>query len=64
MQKVTPETNDIRIYQKLGRIDAKSLEAVDQLLLILPPRPTKQVFGRLPQGARLQAVYRKHPADA
>ena len=64
MQKVTPETNDIRIYQKLGRVDAKSLEAVDQLLLILPARPTKADFGKLPQGAKIQAVYRKHEAGS
>lgn len=60
MQKVTPETNDIRIYQKLGRVDAKALDAVDQLLLILPAKPAKADFGKLPQGARLQAIYRKH----
>ena len=64
MQKVTPETNDIRIYQKLGRVDTKSLEAVDQLLLILPEKPSKTDFGKLPQGAKLQAVYRKHTAGA
>jgi leucyl aminopeptidase len=64
MQKVTPETNDIRIYQKLGRVDARSLEAVDQLLVILPARPSKADFGKLPQGAKLQAVYRKRAAGA
>ncbi|MDJ0711220.1 MAG: leucyl aminopeptidase family protein [Woeseiaceae bacterium] len=60
MQNVLPESNDIRIYQKLGRVDAKSLEAVDQLLLILPARPGKAAFSRLPQGAKMQAVYRRH----
>ena len=63
MQKLLPDTHDIRIYQKLGRIDAKSLESVDQLLLILPPTPSKADFGRLPLGAKLAAVYRKHAAD-
>jgi len=62
MQNLLPDTHDIRIYQKLGRIDAKSLDTVDQLLLILPAKPSKTDFGALPQGARIQAVYRKHAA--
>ena len=64
MQNIMPDAHDIRIYQKLGRVDAKSLETVDQLLLILPARPTKADFGQLPQGARMQAVYRKHAAGS
>ncbi len=64
MQKVTPATNDIRIVQEPGRVQAKYLEAVDQLLLILPDRPSKAVFGEIPQGAKLQALYRKHPAGS
>lgn len=64
MKDITPETHDLRIYQKLGRIDAGALETVDQLLLILPARPSKAVFGKLPQGHALQAIYRKHPSDA
>ena len=64
MQNLNPDTCDIRIYQKLGRVDAKSLDTVDQLLLILPAKPTGTVFGKLPQGARMQAVYRKHAAGS
>jgi leucyl aminopeptidase len=60
MHNIAPAGHDLRIYQKLGRIDAKALAPVDQLLLILPARPTKVDFGKLPQGAKLQAVYRKH----
>ncbi len=60
MQKITPETSNVRIVQKLGGIDAKSLEACDQLLLILPEKPSKADFAKLPQAAQLQAVYRKH----
>jgi len=63
MQNLLPDTPDIRIYQKLGRVDAKSLETVDQLLLILPASPSKADFGMLPHGAKLQDVYRKHAAD-
>ncbi len=63
MQNLLPDTPDIRIYQKLGRVDAKSLETVDQLLLILPASPSKADFGLLPQGAKMQDVYRRHVAD-
>ena len=62
MKQVTPDLRDIRIYQKPGRIDAAAVAACDQLLLILPERPSKTVFGKLPQGAKLQAVHRKHAA--
>ena len=62
MQNLLPDPHDIRIYQKLGGIDAKSLDTVDQLLLILPTKPTKTHFAALPQGAKMQAVYRKHAA--
>ena len=64
MHSIQPDNHDLRIFQKLGRVDAKSMESVDQLLLILPAKPTKAAFSRLPQGARMQAVYRKHDADS
>ena len=64
MQNITPDLKDIRIFQKLGRVDAASLEAVDQLLLILPEKPRKTVFDRLPQGAKMQALIRKHAPDS
>lgn len=60
MTTIAPEFSDIRIYQKLGRVDTKSLETVDQLLLLLPAKPKKSDFSRIPQGAKLQAVLRKH----
>jgi leucyl aminopeptidase len=62
MQNLLPDTHDVRIFQKLGRVDAKTLETVDQLLLILPAKPSKADFGKLPQGAKIQAVFRKHAA--
>jgi len=64
MQNIQPDIHDIRIYQKLGGVDAKSLETVDQLLLILPAKPSGADFGKLPQGAKMQAVYRKHAAGS
>ena len=64
MKDITPDTHDLRIYQKLGRIDAKALDSVDQLLLILPTKPSKAVFGEVPEGKELQAIYRKHAAGS
>jgi leucyl aminopeptidase len=64
MTTITPDIHDIRIFQKVGRVDAKTLETVDQLLLILPARPTVADFRLIPQGAKLQAVLRKHKAGS
>jgi leucyl aminopeptidase len=60
MTEIVPELHDIRIYQKVGRLDTRSLNTADQLLLILPARPTAAHFRRIPQGSKLQAVMRKH----
>ena len=64
MTGIALDLHDIRIYQKPGRADAKTLASVDQLLLILPARPTAADFRKLPQGQKLQALLRKHDADA
>ena len=64
MKNITPDLRDIRVYQKPGRIDAGAIAACDQLLLILPERPSANDFGTLPQGTKLQAVYRKHEAGS
>ena len=64
MQNIQPDPYDIRIYQKLGRVDTKSMDSVDQLLLILPAKPSQSAFDELPQGARMQALYRKHAAGS
>lgn len=64
MTDLLPDLQNIRLFQKPGRLDAKSLETVDQLLLILPSRPTAADFRKIPQGGKLQAVMRKHAADA
>ena len=59
-----PDLNNIRIYQKLGRVDARSLESCDQLLLILPSKPAASLFRQLPQGGKLQEVLRKSKPDS
>ncbi len=59
MTSITPEVQNLRIHQKVGRVDAKSLDSVDQLLLILPAKPKSADFARIPQGAKLEALFRK-----
>lgn len=59
-----PDLKNIPIYQKLGRVDAKSLESCDQLLLILPAKPAASLFKQFPQGGDLQQVLRKSAADS
>lgn len=64
MIAIAPEIHDIRIFQKVGRIYSKTLESVDQLLLILPERSSAADFRKIPQGSRLQALLRKHDAGS
>ena len=59
-----PENQNIRIFQKLGRVDAASLERCNQLLLILPAKPAARDFRQLPQGAKLQQVLRQSTPGA
>jgi leucyl aminopeptidase len=54
-----PDLKKTPIFQKLGRVDVKSLVNCDQLLLILPPKPAAAHFGKLPQGSKMHAVFRK-----
>ena len=59
-----PDLNKLRIFQKLGRVETKTLESCDQLLLILPQKPADRHFRSLPQGSTLQAVFRKSEAGS
>ena len=56
MHPLLNDARDIRVVQQTGRVTAKSLEAIDQLLLILPERAKASVWSSLPQGAKLQAA--------
>ncbi len=56
MHPLLPASKEIRVNQQLGRITAKQLEAVDQLLLILPAKVPPAVWKELPEGTKLQAV--------
>jgi leucyl aminopeptidase len=59
-----PELQNIRIFQKLGRVDAKSLASCDQLLLILPAKPATNLFRQLPEGPKLQQVFKASAPDS
>ena len=61
MHELLPESREIRVTQKLGRVDAKTLEPVDQLLLILPARAKAAVWQAIPEGRKLQALLHKRP---
>jgi len=64
MHDLLPATRQVRITQTPGSLDGKALEAVDQLLLILPKRPKPAAWKRLPKGTRLQGLMKKRPVNA
>jgi leucyl aminopeptidase len=64
MHPLLPDPKEIRINQQLGRITARQLDAVDQLLLILPARVPAAVWKQLPQGTKLQAVMRRRASGS
>ena len=51
-----PDLQSVRIYQKLGRVDTKTLAACDQLVVVLPAKPSAKHFRELPQGRKLQQI--------
>ena len=59
MPSYLPESRDIRVAQQPGGVNSKAIEAIDQLLLILPERIPGALWKRIPQGARLQALLKK-----
>ncbi len=59
MHELLSQSPDIRITQKTGRVDTKTLEAIDQLVLILPKRPKPALWNAIPQGGRLKAAMGK-----
>jgi len=64
MHKLLPESREIRTMQHVGRVDSRNLAALDQLLLVLPPRTPATVWRKIPQGTRLQALLRKRVPDS
>ena len=64
MHPLLHDAHDIRITQQTGRVSAKSLESIDQLLLILPERAKTDVWRALPQGSKLQAAAKRRESGA
>ena len=64
MHELLPNASDIRISQKTGRVNAKALDSIDQLVLFLPKRPQPEVWRAIPQGSRLKsAMGKRHSGD-
>jgi leucyl aminopeptidase len=64
MLNILPDSREMRCTQHIGKVDSTGLEAVDQLLLILPARMSAALWRTIPQGSKLQALLKKHPADS
>lgn len=64
MHKLLPDASDIRITQSTGRVDAKALDGIDQLVLILPQKPKAELWRGFPQGSRLKSALAKSHSDA
>ena len=64
MHELLPRTSEIRITQKVGKVESKTLDAIDQLVLIVPRRPKPALWRAIPQGNRLKTAMRKrHSGD-
>ena len=62
MPNTLPDSSVIRCTQHPGKTDSKTLEPIDQFLLILPKRVPTALWRRIPQGSKLQALLKKRPA--
>ena len=62
MPSYLPASKDLRVTQRVGRANSKSIEPLDQLLLILPDRVPAALWRKIPQGSKLKALLAKsHP---
>lgn len=59
IHQLLSQTPEIRMTQRPGRVDSRTLDRVDQLLLILPKRPNAAVWGQVPHAKKLQALLKK-----
>ena len=50
---------DLRVTQYTGVPAARTLAAIDQLLIVIPDKPPASVWRKIPQGNRLQALMRR-----
>lgn len=63
MHPLLNDDPDPRVIQHTGRVLTKTLEPVDQLLLILPQRMPADAWKALPQGDRLRQAAKMRGAD-
>ena len=63
MHDLLPKLSDIRVTQLTGKVTAKSVANIDQLVLVLPTRPKPEHWRAIPQGARLKDTLRKRNKD-
>ena len=59
MPNTLPDSSVVRCSQHPGKLDSKTLEAIDQLLLILPAKIPASLWRQIPQGSKLKALLRK-----
>lgn len=52
----TFKRNQTRVTQTVGHPGAQAIAGIDQLLLVLPPRPSAAVWRKAPQGTKLKAL--------
>jgi leucyl aminopeptidase len=64
MRHTIPGLAGIRCTQQNGPVSSRSIEAIDQLLLILPERVPAALWRKIPNGARLKALLgRRTPGE-
>lgn len=63
MHELLPNAAEIRITQRPGRLTAKALDQLDQLLLFLPKRRKDEIWRAIPEGKRIRAAMAKRPND-
>lgn len=51
--------NQPKIIQTTGRPDSRAINAIDQLLVVLPAKVPEKLWRKLPQGSKLQTLARR-----
>jgi leucyl aminopeptidase len=64
MRHTIPGSAGIRCTQQLGTVGSREIEAVDQLLLILPERVPAAIWRKIPNGTSLKALFGKRAAGS
>lgn len=59
-----PNLKNPHIFQKLGRVDRKSLNNCDQLLLILTEKPAASDLKKIPYGDKIKHLLQKIPSGS